>query len=251
MRIAVLSDIHANLHALQAVWEDVSRLNVDNVYCLGDLVGYGAYPNEVVAFVQENRIHTVMGNYDEAVGYDMRQSGTLSRTDDEDRLDRLTLGWTRRETSMEGKTYLQSLPISRRERHRMMSMVFVHGSPRRMDEYLYPDLPLATFQAMARLADSDVVFMGHTHLPLVRRVDGTWFVNPGSVGMPRDGNPQASYAVFSRGLRTDIEIRRVTYDVDAAIDAVTGAGLPDELATWLTAGLAPKKVSGLKGEIAE
>lgn len=251
MRIAILSDIHANMHALQAVWEDVSRLHVDYVYCLGDLVGYGAYPNEVVAFIQQNHIHTVMGNYDEAVGYDMRQSGTLSRTDVEDRLDRLTLDWTRRETSMECKAHLQSLPISRRETRRKMAMVFVHGSPRRMDEYLYPDLPLATFHAMARLADSNVVFTGHTHLPMVRRVDGTWFVNPGSVGMPRDGNPQASYAVFSRGLRTDIEIRRVTYDVDAAFNAVRQAGLPDELAAWMTAGRAPEKVSGIKGEKAE
>jgi len=249
MRIAVLSDIHANMHALQAVWDDLSRLEVDAIYCLGDLVGYGAFPNDVIEFVSRNRILTIMGNYDEAVGYDMHESGTLPRSAQQDRLDRISLAWTRETTTSKKKGYLQSLPLNRREAHRKLRMVFVHGSPRRINEYLYPDLPQATFKAMARLADCDVLFTGHTHMPMVKRIERTWMINPGSVGMPQDGDARASYALLTRGLRLDIVIRRVAYDTKAASDAVIRAGLPDALAHYLTRGqLVRARTDMLEGE---
>jgi len=94
MRIAVLSDIHANLHALQAVWDDLERQKPDVVYCLGDLVGYGAYPNEVIDFLRQRQVPTVMGNYDEGVGFDLRDCGCAYTQEDDRRRGDLSLRWS-------------------------------------------------------------------------------------------------------------------------------------------------------------
>jgi len=236
MRIAVLSDIHANLDALQAVWQDIEQQKPDAVYCLGDLVGYGAYPNEVIAFLQERQVPTVLGNYDEGVGFDLSECGcAYTRPEDRLRGDQ-SLRWTQAKTGAEAKTYLQALPLQIRLEDRSPKLLLVHGSPRKVNEYIFEDRPVATFERIARLAGADVLLFGHTHLPYQKRVGATLFVNDGSVGKPKDGDPRACYALLELGRRTRVEFRRVVYDVEAAVRAVETSGLPPQFGEELRAG---------------
>lgn len=247
MQIAVLSDIHANLHALQAVWHDLQAQVPDQVYCLGDLVDYGAYPNEVVQFVRDHQIPTLMGNYDEGVGFDMNDCGCVYKEPAQEARGHLSLLWTRRHTMDENKSYLRSLPMQLRVGERKPRLLMVHGSPRRINEYLYQDRPRATFERLARVAGAEVLLFGHTHLPYERTVAGTLFVNTGSVGKPKDGDPRAGYVLLQLGRRPRVEFRRVEYDVEAAARAIRDSDLPGEFALdLLTGGRADSAESKLK-----
>ena len=239
MVLAFISDIHANLHALEAVWEELQREGPDAVYCLGDLVGYGAFPNEVIEFIKKYDIPTVMGNYDEGVGFDLHDCGCVYKDPEMDRLGKESLTWTRERTSAENKAFLQSLPIQIRDEDRNPSLLMVHASPRKINEYLYEDRPEATFVRISRAAGMDVVLFGHTHLPYQKSVNNTLFINTGSVGKPRDDDPRAGYVLFSLSGETSVEFRRVSYDVEAAADAVRAGGLPGYFAAELIAGGSP------------
>lgn len=240
MKFAVLSDIHANLHALQAVWEDIESQSPDLVYCLGDLVGYGAFPNEVIEFIRERDVSTVMGNYDEGVGFDKQDCGCAYKTVEEDRLGKLSLLWTRQHTTPDNKKFLQELPLQIRLDGQRPYMLLVHGSPRKINEYLYEDRPKGSFERIAKLADTDVLLFGHTHFPYKKAIQNTLFVNTGSVGKAKDGDPRGSYAILKTGRRTDVEIRRVRYDVKAAADAIRESDLPDHFADLLETGGLPQ-----------
>lgn len=236
MRLAILSDVHANIHALTSVWEDIERQGPEAVYCLGDLVGYGAFPNEVIEFVRTRSIPTVMGNYDQGVGFDLDDCGCACRTERECELTDLSLLWSRRHTRPDNKAYLRSLPEQIRFPVTERSVLLVHGSPRRINEYMYEDRAEATFERVAAAAVSDVLFFGHTHLPYQKRVAGTLFVNTGSVGKPKDGDPRAGYVLASLGEAVRIDMRRVEYDVGAAAAAIRASDLPDEFAGQLETG---------------
>lgn len=235
-RIAVLSDIHGNIHALEAVWEDVEAQQPDAVYCLGDLVGYGAFPNEVVEFIREREIPTIMGNYDEGVGFDLDDCGCVYRDPKKDARGKQSLFWSRQQTGDDNKAFLRDLPFQRRLTEGRKDLLLVHGSPRRVNEYLYEDRPRATFERLAKMAGSDVVFFGHTHIPYQKEVDGTWFVNTGSVGKPKDGDPRAGYLLAEIGRRLTFTHRRMSYPVAAAAEAVRKSQLPDEFAAQLETG---------------
>ena len=243
MKIAFISDIHSNIHALEAIWADIETVGPDLVYCLGDLVGYGAFPNEVVDFIRSKDIPTVMGNYDEGVGFDLHDCGCVYKDPEEDRKGKLSLIWSREQTIPEHKLHLQSLPIQIRMEDKKPSMLLVHGSPRRINEYLYEDRPDATFDRIAKLAGTDVVLFGHTHLPYQKKVAGTLFVNTGTVGKPKDGDVRAGYVVLTVNRRVKVEFRKVEYDVNAAAKAVRDSDLPDHFANLLeTGGIDPEKV---------
>jgi putative phosphoesterase len=236
MRLAVISDIHANLHALQAVWLDIEKQHPDATYCLGDLVGYGAFPNEVIEFVRDRSIPTVMGNYDEGVGSDMDDCGCVYKDPYEERLGKHSLLWSRERTRPDLKAYLREMPMQIRLEDDRPKMLLVHGSPRRINEYLYADRPPATFERIAKLAGTDILFFGHTHLPYHKRVAGTMFVNTGTVGKPRDGDVRAGYALVDLGRRTEVSHRRVAYNVADAAAAVRQSGLPGHFADLLETG---------------
>ncbi len=236
MRLAIVSDIHANLNALEAVWRDLEAQGPEAVYCLGDLVGYGAFPNEVVAFLREREVPTVMGNYDEGVGFDLDDCGCVYRSKDERARGDLSLRWSQRSTTPENKAFLRSLLPQLRLEDRNPSLLLVHGSPRKINEYVYDDRPLATFERLAALAGTDIVLFGHTHLPYTKQVGSTLFVNAGSVGKPRDGDPRAGYILLTMERIPRVEIRRVAYDVEATARAVEQAGLPPHFAAMLTNG---------------
>jgi putative phosphoesterase len=236
LRIAVFSDIHGNIHALEAVWRDIQTQSADGVYCLGDLVGYGAFPNEVTEFIRERDIPTVMGNYDEGVGFELDSCGCVYRDPLEDALGKRSLLWSREQTTPDNKSYLRSLLKDIRLDGLPKEILLVHGSPRKMNEYLYEDRPQATFERIARAALTDWLFFGHTHLPYLKNVANTWFANTGSVGKPKDGDVRAGYSLLDLRRKDGYEFRRVEYDVEAAARAVRESDLPNEFAGLLETG---------------
>lgn len=236
MRIAVLSDIHANLPALEAAWEDLQRQRPDATYCLGDLVGYGAFPNQVVEFLREHALPSILGNYDEGVGFDLDNCGCVYRDSEERRLGDLSFTWTKAQVRLDNKAWLRGLPLQTRLEDLVPSLLLVHGSPRKINEYLYEDRPRATFEHVGRLAGADVLLFGHTHLPYRKKVGRTLFVNAGSVGRPRDGDPRAGYVLLTMGRLPRVEFRRVAYDVGAATVAIRDSGLPVQFGEQLERG---------------
>jgi putative phosphoesterase len=237
MRLAVFSDIHGNMPALEAVLDDIRRQAVDEVYCLGDLVGYAAFPNEVTSRIRRERIPTIMGNYDDGVGFDRDDCGCAYREEDERTRGQQSLEWTKARVTPENKAFLRSLAAEIRRDVDGQRLLLVHGSPRRMNEYLFEDRPISSFQRLAASSNADVIVFGHTHRPYVKHVDGVWFVNVGSVGKPKDGNWHACYAVLDPGANPPASFVRVPYDIAAATRAIRTSDLPKEFAADLeTAG---------------
>ncbi len=237
MRMAVFSDIHSNITALEAVLDDLKQQRVESSYCLGDLVGYAPFPNEVVDRIRGDGTPTIMGNYDDGVGFDRDECGCAYRDPEEQRLGDLSLQWTKGNVTPDRKAFLRSLPPEIRFEAEGKRFRLVHGSPRRMNEYLFEDRPLSSFQRLAATSETDVLVFGHTHKPYIKRVDGVLFVNAGSVGKPKDGDPRAGYVVIDTAGEVSVELRRIPYDVQAVAAAIRASELPDKFAADLeTAG---------------
>ncbi len=238
-RIAIFSDLHGNSAAAEAVLAAIDAERPDAVYCLGDLVGYGAHPNETIALIRERRIPTIMGNYDDGVGFDRDECGCAYKDADERERGQASLMWSRAETTPANKAYLQSLLPEIRFEAEGVRFRLVHGSPRRMNEYLFADRDPRTLERIAALADADVLVFGHTHKPWAKEIGGVLMLNDGSVGKPKDGDPRATWALCSvaTGEPVQVEIRRVPYDVAAMAAAIRAAdGLPDHFAEDIETG---------------
>jgi putative phosphoesterase len=233
MRIAIFTDIHGNLQALEAVLADIVSQTPDAVYCLGDLVGYGANPNEVTERVRSEGFPTVMGNYDDGVGFDRDECGCAYREEAERARGQRSLEWTKARVTSENKAFLRTLKTEIRLDADGKHVLLVHGSPRRMNEYLFEDRPLSSFQRLAASANADAIVFGHTHKPYVKNVDGVRFVNAGSVGKPKDGDWRACYALLDRD---GLSFRRVEYDVRTAAAAIRATQLPPEFARDIETG---------------
>jgi putative phosphoesterase len=236
MSIAILSDIHGNLPALETVLDEVRRRRPEAVYCLGDLVGYGAFPNEVVARIRGEGIPTIMGNYDDGVGFDRDDCGCAYRDADERDRGQQSLMWTRAQTTAEHKAFLRSLVPSIRLEAANRRVLLVHGSPRKLNEYLFEDRPLSSFERLAATSDADVIVFGHTHRPYTKAAGGVLFVNAGSVGKPKDGDWRAGYVMLSPGAPQPVEMVRVPYDLARATRAIRDSSLPHEFAADLERG---------------
>jgi putative phosphoesterase len=239
MRIAILSDIHANITALEAVLDDVKQQHVEATYCLGDLVGYAPFPNEVIDRIQSDAIPTIMGNYDDGVGHDRDECGCAYRDPEEQRLGDISLQWTKKTVTPERKAFLQSLKAEIRFEADGKRFRLVHGSPRRMNEYLFEDRPLSSFQRLAATSEADVLVFGHTHKPYTKCVDNVLFVNAGSIGRPKDGDPRACYVVLDTSGDVNVEFHRIPYDVQTVATAIRQSELPDHFATDVATGGAP------------
>jgi len=230
VRFAIYSDIHGNRHALEAVLADIARTEFDAVYCLGDLVGYGAFPNEVTERVRALQTPTVIGNYDDGVGFERDECGCAYRNPLDQELGERSFAWTKARVTAENRAYLRTLLKEIRFDADGERVLLVHGSPRKLNEYLFEDRPLSSFQRLAASSNADVIVFGHTHKPYVKTVDGVTFVNVGSVGKPKDGDWRACYAVLDTANGPSVQFRRLEYDVKAAAAAVRATELPEEFA---------------------
>jgi len=214
-RFALFSDVHGNLPGLEAILEDVERRGVAQVISLGDLVGYGPSPNEVALLVRDRDIPSLMGNYDQGIGFEMGDCGCVYKTDEQRAEGDASLAWTQEVVIDEVKAYLRTLDDHFTLATPAGDLLAVHGSPRRINEYLFEDRPE---KAMARIAEEypyPAIFFGHTHVPYARAIGRTTFVNVGSGGRPKDGDWRVCYAIVEPArLATPefVEFVRVPYD---------------------------------------
>lgn len=226
-RVAFISDVHSNLEALEAVLDEVGRLRV---LCAGDIVGYGASPNDVVKLLREVGATCVEGNHDEAAL--TGDYGHFNPTAE------MAAIWTSEHLSDESRAFLSSLPRQVRVGVAGRRLFMTHGSPDDpMWEYVHPETHSDLFDHYLGKVGADILALGHTHTAFQWRGDEGLVFNPGSVGQPRDGDPRASFAILSvEGGRVEVEPRRVEYDVERSAKKVLASGLPPSLASRLLAG---------------
>jgi putative phosphoesterase len=232
--VAVITDIHGNLAALHASLARVAELSIERIYCGGDLVGYGPLPNEVCALVQEREIPTIYGNYDYAIARDQEDCGCAYVTPHDRELGQQSVAWTLEHTDQAAKDFMRGLPFDLRFAVGTAEVHLVHGSPRKVNEYLFEDKPARLYERLAAAEQDGVLVFGHTHKPWVHEYGGVVFVNCGSVGKPKDGDPRGAFAVLQRaGESVEVTIERVAYDAAAVAEQVRSGGLPVEYAEKL------------------
>jgi putative phosphoesterase len=237
-QITIFSDIHANLPALEAVLQDMDRRGAVNRYCLGDLVGYGTSPNEVIHLIRERQVPTIMGNYDQGVGNDSDDCGCAYTDPLSEALGKRSIAWSNLHTTPENKAFLRSLAPEVRLNAGDLRILLVHGSPRKINEYLFVDRPDASLERLMDSAQVDVLICGHTHKPYHRVLpSGRHVINDGSVGKPKDGDPRAGYIILNvTGDQLSVEFLRVDYDVECAARAIESSEMPHEYARMLRKG---------------
>lgn len=249
MRYALLSDVHGNRPALEAVLADIARRKqVDAIHHLGDLVGYGPWPNEVVTMIRDAGIMGVAGNYDSTVATAYKHCGCRYEDPRQESLAHESYAWTLANISTESRQYLGALPFALDLRplggHQAGPTVrLVHGNQSMNTVYVGAD---RSDEFLARMSDAmqaragDIVAFGHTHIAWHRLVGGVHFVNTGSVGRPKDGDARAGYVLLDvTAGEIAVEIVRVSYDVEAAIRGIGDSALPNEFAEFLRTGGAP------------
>lgn len=247
-RLVLLSDVHANLPALDAVLADIARRAPGTpVYHLGDLVGYAPWPNEVVDRLRSAGIPGVAGNYDSTTATGYAHCGCRYEDPRQEALSHLSYAWTLAHTKENSKHWLGALPFRLDVRplggHQGgPTVILVHGNPALNTFYWTEDRGDEFNLKMAKQAGAkagDVIAFGHTHKPWHRTVDGIHFVNTGSVGRPKDGDWRAGYVVLTTGATgetVEVEFVRVEYDVERAVRAIRDSDLPDDFAEHLKTG---------------
>ena len=235
--VAIITDIHGNLPALQAALSRVEEIGPDALYCGGDLVGYGPWPNEVCRTIEDRSIPTIYGNYDYAIGRDEGDCGCAYVTQHDRDLGQLSVDWTLEHTDQRSKDFMRELPFDLHFELGGKRIRLVHGSPRKVNEYLFEDKPARTFERIAAGAGCDVLVFGHTHKPWIHEYGGVLFVNCGSVGKPKDGDPRGAFAVLEDSdAGVSARVERFAYDADFASRELISAGLPTEFGEKLLSG---------------
>jgi predicted phosphodiesterase len=240
-RFALFSDVHGNLPALDAVLADIASCGLgDDVYCLGDLVGYGPDPSRVVERMRSVGIPTIRGNYDDGIGSRRGQCGCYYATDQAREDGAASYAFTDAALSDADHDWLAALPDSLWIDSSGLRVLLAHGSPRKINEYLLPDRTDEFLVRLAETAGADVVCVGHVHIPYHRVLAGAGgrridYVSSGSVGKPKDGDQRAGWVEVRTGGGTAVEVtvHRVAYDVEAVAGAMIAAGLPLTLAEAL------------------
>ena len=236
--ITIFGDIHANLPALEAVLADIEARDLSPLYCLGDLVGYGTFPNEVIEAIRQRNIPTLMGNYDQGVGNSSDDCGCAYTSKVAEELGKRSIAWSNQNTTEENKLYLRQLTGQIPLELDGLRVQLVHGSPRKINEYLFENRPDASLERLLDMTQANVLVCGHTHIPYHRILpSGRHVVNAGSVGKPKDGNPQACYVVLEVNDRDlTVTFRRVPYDIERSAQAIEASDMPNEYAEMLRTG---------------
>lgn len=210
MRIALFSDIHANLPAFETFLADLDSRKVDAVYCLGDMIGYNIWPNEVIAEIRRRGIAALAGNHDQKIK-----------------------GYAYELVTAENRGYLNTLPAHIKLEYQNLNIVLAHGSPSSINEYVLVDTDENYVLEMMAEAKANVLCVGHSHLPYHRIIGEKHVINIGSIGKPKDGNPNGCYVILSIENNIKVDFIRFAYDIEKAALAVVNSELPDELAERL------------------
>ncbi|TXJ27491.1 MAG: metallophosphoesterase [Chitinophagaceae bacterium] len=257
MKIALFSDIHANLPALDAFFKSVEVQRPDAIYCLGDLVGYNIWPNEVVNEIRKRGIPVIAGNYDFGIGRGGNDCGCAYKTDEEKTNGAVSIAFTNQIIGEEERKYLRCLPAHLKVEFQLnndkLNLLLVHGSPRRNNEYLFEDRDEKSLLRIMQDANADIMCFGHTHKPYHRILSSVpgepphyrHAINTGSVGKPKDGDNRGGYVILyidhnSSILERDsikVEFIRFDYDIEKAAGAIENSPLPDAYAMSLRKGV--------------
>ncbi|MEM1271358.1 MAG: metallophosphoesterase family protein [Bacteroidota bacterium] len=225
MKLAIISDIHSNLTALERALKEIERRNVDGIYCLGDIVGYGAQPGPCVDLVREHCTATVMGNHDEAIALN-RGVEALPRS------GQTAAAHNREKLTDEQIDFLANLPL----KLEVGNMTLVHATPQEPGAWVHVD-GFHIVRNQFNHFTTDVCFVGHTHIPAIMadklgtfkvKPGNRYIVNVGSIGQPRDHNTQLAFGIFDDETMS-YELVRVPYDVERAVASIQEAGLPKDL----------------------
>ncbi len=235
MKIAIISDIHSNVVALNAVLDNINNIDCDKIICLGDLVGYGPHPNEVIEKINELEIPTVMGNYDEAVGFYLPYCGCYIDSKVKLLQSQNSLHWTAENTKEENKILLRNLSEELEYEFKGKHVSAFHGSPSSINEYIYSNQQ-DRLQEILQEINTDILLLGHTHIPFIHWVGEKVIINPGSVGKPKDGDNRACYVLLELNEKINVEIKRVPYDIDKVITDINQTTLLKEFGVMLSLG---------------
>jgi len=235
VKIGLIGDVHGNLPALLAVMRHAEERGVRRTWNVGDFVGYGPHPDEVVSYLRARAELNIVGNYDlNVLNFPAKAEKWRRRKHP---LKYLAFRWAYEQLSPANRAFLRGLPSQIRIEAAGLNVLMVHGSPTSVKEHLTPKTPVERLRELARIAQAEVILCGHSHQPFARLVDGVWFVNPGSVGRPDDGDPRAAYAILQLKDKTlAVQHFRVAYDVQSAVAAIRAAHLPEAFAEMLLRG---------------
>ncbi|MCU9812482.1 metallophosphoesterase family protein [Paraclostridium sp. AKS81] len=244
MKIAVISDIHSNIYALDSVLADIETKDVDMIVCTGDLVGYGTRPNEVIQTLKKNKILTIMGNYDDAIGNLKIVCGCDYPDPKDAEKAGLSMHFTGQTTTNENKEYLRNLPKELIFTFDNKTIRFVHGSTRLINEYLKENSKEAD-EVMSELVEN-ILVCGHTHIPYAKYYGKKLLINAGSVGKPKTGKPNANYVIIDiknedeiakTPSSVEVEIIEVEYDFERIANEIEESEiLPNDFARLLREG---------------
>jgi putative phosphoesterase len=228
MKIGLISDVHANLHALEAVLHELRRNGTDFILCAGDLVCYGAHPRETIALLRAHGIPCVRGNYDHAVALNLETASRSASSPQNEPLKRAALRWTQANLEPRDKWYLNGLPWRMDFVFESLHVAVLHAGIEYLDAWYSAD-DLEKLEILVRRVDADVLVLGHTHEPFDCHISSRIVVNPGAVGRSLDGDVRASYAVLDTET-LEVTHHRLEYDLAGAVCAIRDSGMPLEIA---------------------